>query len=131
MGQTAPDELAIPSATVRPAREAKAELVKAVNHTVGAILLIKQFEYCPNSALHFLVWIEDDLVAVVHKPNWQRETQLTLLCLIEFRSVEARANDVKFCLRERPFHAKYKTVVEVGWIVTAIAVEHQGFGDRA
>jgi hypothetical protein len=37
--------------------------------------------------------------------------------------VEARANDVEFCLCELPFHAKYKTVVEVGWIVTAIAVE--------
>jgi hypothetical protein len=37
--------------------------------------------------------------------------------------MEARANDVKFCLCELPFHAKYKTVVEVGWIVTAIAVE--------
>src|SRR5215467_6100953 len=45
--------------------------------------------------------------------------------------MEARANDVKFCLRERPFYAKYKTVVEVGWIVTTIPVEHQGFGDRA
>jgi hypothetical protein len=37
--------------------------------------------------------------------------------------VEARANDVEFCLCELPFHAKYKTVVEIGWIVTAITVE--------
>jgi len=37
--------------------------------------------------------------------------------------VEARANDVEFCLSELPFYAKYKTVVEVGRIVTTIAVE--------
>jgi hypothetical protein len=29
--------------------------------------LLKQLEYCPNSALHFLVWIENNLVAVAHK----------------------------------------------------------------
>ena len=97
--------------------------MEALNHAVGAILLLKQLEYCPNSALHFLVWIENNLVAVVHKPNWYREAQLTLLRLVEFCSVEARANNVKFCLCELPFYAKYKTVVEVGWIVTTIAVE--------
>jgi hypothetical protein len=37
--------------------------------------------------------------------------------------VEARANDVEFCLGELPLDAKDKAVVEVGWIVTTIAVE--------
>src|SRR5215475_2407197 len=118
MGETAPNELAIPGAAVSPAWKAKAELVEALNHAVGAILLLKQLEYCPNSALHFLVWIENNLVGVVHKPNWYREAQLTLLRLVEFCSVEARANNVEFCLCELPFYAKDKTVVEVGWIVT-------------
>src|SRR5215470_9076646 len=119
MGETTPNELAIPGTTVSPAWKAKAELLEALNHAVGAVLLLKQLEYCPNSALHFLVWIENNLVAVVHKTNWYREAQLTLLRLVEFCSVEARANDVEFCLRELPFYAKDKTVVEVG------------FGDRA
>ena len=97
--------------------------MEALNHAVGAILLLKQLEYRPNSALHFLVWIENNLVAVVHKPNWYREAQLPLLRLVEFCSVEARANDVEFRLCELPFYTKYKTVVEVGWIVTTVAVE--------
>ena len=97
--------------------------MEALNHAVGAVLLLKQLEYCPNSALHFLVWIENNLVGVVHKTNWYREAQLTLPRLVELCSVEARANDVEFCLSELPFYAKYKTVVEVGWIVTTIAVD--------
>jgi hypothetical protein len=96
---------------------------RSVNHAVGAVLLLKQLEYCPNSALHFLVWIENNLVGVVHKTNWYGEAQLTLPRLVEFCSVEARANDVEFCLSELPFYAKDETVVEVGRIVTTIAVE--------
>src|SRR5215470_3956773 len=112
MGETTPNELAIPGTTVSPAWKAKAELLEALNHAVGAILLLKQLEYCPNSALHFLVWIENNLVAVVHKPNWYREAQLTLPRLVEFCSVEARANNVEFCLCELPFYAKYKTIAD-------------------
>src|SRR5215813_956110 len=102
MGETAPNEPAIPGAAVSPAWKAKAELVEALNHAVGAILLLKQLEYCPNSALHFLVWIENNLVAVVHKPNWYREAQLTLLRLVEFCSVEARARHPARCARSCP-----------------------------
>jgi len=55
-----------------------------------------------------------------------RLRQRPLLRSVEFGAVEARANDVQFCLRERAFHAKDKAVVEVGRIVAAISVEHPG-----
>src|SRR6516165_4745621 len=84
MGETAPNELAIPGAAVSPAWKAKAELVEALNHAVGAILLLKQLEYCPNSALHFLVWIENNLVAVVHKPNCTGKRNSPFCALLSF-----------------------------------------------
>src|SRR6516165_5918341 len=126
MGQPTPDKLAIPGTAVRPTRKQKAELVEALNDTVGAVLLLKQFEDRSNSALHFLVGVENDLVAVEYQTNRQRKTQLAFLRLIEFAAVEARANDVQFCLSERALHPKNEAVVEVGWIVAAIAIEHQG-----
>ncbi|MGA8469363.1 MAG: hypothetical protein WB721_11020 [Pseudolabrys sp.] len=81
--------------------------------------------------MHFLVGIENDLVAVKYQTNRQGKTQLTFLRSVEFSAVEARANDVQFCLSERALHAKDKAVVEVGRIVAAISVEHQCLGDSA
>ena len=75
--------------------------------------------------------VENDLVAVKYQTNWQWKTQLTFLRSVEFGAVEARANDMQFCLRECAFHAEDKAVVEVGRIVSAISVEHQSFGDSA
>ena len=84
-----------------------------------------------SGELHFLVGIENDLVAVKYQTDWQWKTQLTFLGSIELGAVEARANDVQFCLRERAFHAEDKAVVEVGRIVATISVEHQCLGDGA
>ena len=44
--------------------------------------------------------------------------------------MEARADDVEFRLGERSFHAEDKTVVEIGRIVAAVLVDHEGPGDR-
>src|SRR6266705_6952885 len=131
MGQPPPDEFAIPHTAVRAARKEKADLVEALNHSIGAVLLLEQREDCPDGALHFLVGIENDLVAVKYQTNRQWKAQLTFLRFVEFSAVEARANDVQFCLRERAFHAEDKAVVEVGRIVAAISVEHQCFGYSA
>src|SRR5271169_4183830 len=97
MGQPTPDELSIPATAIRPTRKEKAELVEALNHSTGAVFLLEQFEDRPDGALHFLVGIENDLVAVKYQTNWQWETQLTFLRSVEFSAVEARANDVQFC----------------------------------
>src|ERR1700682_6234078 len=126
MGQPTPDEFAIPHTAVRSTRKEKTDLVEALNHSVGTVLLLEQREDRPDGTLHFLVGIENDLVVVKYQTNWQWKTQLT------FRgAVEARANDVQLFLRERAFHAEDKAVVEVGRIVAAISVEHQSFGDSA
>src|SRR5215470_1707472 len=131
MGQPTPDEFAIPHTAVRATRKEKAELAEALNHSVGAVLLLEQREDRLDGALHFLVGIENDLVAVKYQTNRQWKTQLTFLRSVEFGAMEARANDVQFCLRECAFHAEDKAVVEVGRIVAAIAVEHQRPGDSA
>ena len=81
MGQPTPDELAIPDTAIRPTRKEKAELLEALNHSVGAAFLLEQFEDRPNGALHFLVGIENDLVAVEYQTNRQWETQLPLSAL--------------------------------------------------
>src|SRR5215471_13544886 len=104
--------------------------MEALNHSVGGVLLLKQFEDRSNSALDLLVWVENDLVAVEYQANRERKTQLPLLRLIEFAAVEARANDMQFGLSERPLHAKDEAVVEIRRIVATVAIEHQGFGDR-
>src|ERR1700730_6965763 len=131
MGQPTPDELAIPDTAIRPTRKEKVELVEALNHSIGAVFLLEQFEDRPDGALHFLVGIENNLVAVKYQTNWQWATQLTFLRSVEFSAVEARAHDVQFCLRKRALHAEDKAVVEVGRIVAAISVEHQCLGDSA
>ena len=97
--------------------------MKTLHHTIGGALSIEKFEDGANRALHFLVGIESNLVAVEYQTDWQREMQLTFLRFVEFSSVEARANDVQLCLSKRAFHAEYKAVVEVGRIVAAIVVE--------
>src|ERR1700736_3704850 len=129
MGQPTPNEFAVPHTTVRATRKEKAELVEALNHSIGAVLLLEQREHRSDGALHFLVGIENDLVAFKYQTNWQWKTQLTFLRFVEFNAMEARANDVQFCLRKCAFHAEDKAVVEVGRIVAAISVEHQSFGD--
>src|ERR1700746_1544646 len=90
MSQPAPDKLAIPGAAIRPTRKQKSKLMETLHHSVGGVLLFKQFEDCSNSALYFLVWVENDFVAVEYQTNRQRKTQLPLLRLIEFTAVEAR-----------------------------------------
>jgi hypothetical protein len=79
MCQSTPDELAIPDAAVRTAWKQKPEFVKVLDHSIGTFILLKQFEDRANSTLHFLVWIEDNLVAIEDQADWQRETQLTFL----------------------------------------------------
>ena len=69
MGQPAPDKLAIPDTAVRPTRKQKSALMEALNHTVSSALLLKQVEDRQYSALHFLVGVENDLVAIEYQTN--------------------------------------------------------------
>src|SRR5215470_17336801 len=129
MSQPAPDKLAIPGAAIRSTRKQKSQLMEALNHGVGGVLLLKQFEDRSNRALYLLVWVENDLVAVEYQTNREKKTQLPLLRLVEFTAVEARANDMQFGLSECSLHAKDEAVVEIGRVVTTIAIEHQGLGN--
>jgi len=51
MGQSTPEQLAIPSTAVRPTRKAKAEILEALDHGVGGTLPLEQFEDGTNGAL--------------------------------------------------------------------------------
>src|SRR5262249_13948994 len=44
MGQPTPDEFAIPYTAIRSTRKEKADLVEALNHSIGAVLLFEQRE---------------------------------------------------------------------------------------
>src|SRR4029077_2999540 len=75
MGQPTPDEFAIPHTAVRSTRKEKTDLVEALNHSVGTVLLLEQREDRPDGTLHFLVGIENDLIVVKYQTNWQWKTQ--------------------------------------------------------
>src|SRR6516162_177726 len=62
MGQSPPEQFAIPGAAVRSTREAKTQLLEALDHAVRAALPFEQFKDHSNGALHFLIGIECDLV---------------------------------------------------------------------
>jgi hypothetical protein len=131
MGQSTPEQFAIPGTAVRPPRKAKAKLLEAPDHGVGTAFSLEQFEDRSNGALNFLVRVERNLIVVENKANRQSEVQLTLLRLVELTSVEARADDVQLCLGERALHSEHKAVVELGRVVTAVLVDYQRAGDGA
>ena len=70
----------------------------------GRALAGEQIEHHAHGAPDFLVGIEHNLIAVPNQPNRQGEAQLTLGSLVEFTSVEARADDVQLRLGEGPLH---------------------------
>src|ERR1700693_6070493 len=131
MGQSTPEQFAIPGAAVRPTRKAKPQLLEALDHAVRAALSFEQFKDRSNGALHFLVRVKCNLVVVKHQTNRQREVQLTLMRFVEFAAVEARADDVQLCLSERALHAEHQAVVELGRVVTAVLLDYQRAGDGA
>jgi hypothetical protein len=131
MGQSPPEQFAIPGAAVRPTRKAKTQLLEALDHAVRAALSFEQFKHRSNGALHFLVGVECNLVVVKNQTNRQGEVQLTLLRFVELAAVEARAEDVQLCLGKRALHAENKAIVELGRVVTAVLVDYQRAGDGA
>src|SRR6266849_4504116 len=131
MGQSPPEQFAIPGAAVRPTRKTKTQPLEALDYGVRTALSFEQFEHRSNGALYFLVRIERNLVVVKNQTNRQREVQFTLVRLVELAAVEARADDVKLCLGERALHAEHKAVVELGRVVTAVLVDYQRAGDGA
>src|ERR1700730_12182360 len=94
MGQSTPEQFAIPGAAVRPTRKAKPQLLEALDHAVRAALSLEQFKDRSNGALLAPSWVKFNLVVVKDQTNRQREVQLTLLRFVEFAAVEARADDV-------------------------------------
>src|SRR5258706_1322245 len=131
MGQSTPEQFAIPGAAVRSTWKAKTQPLEALDYGVRTALSFEQFEHRSNGALYFLVRIERNLVVVKNQTHRQREVQFTLVRLVELAAVEARADDVKLCLGERALHAKHEAVVELGRVVTAVLVDYQRAGDGA
>src|SRR5258708_9700341 len=129
MGQSTPEQFAIPGAAVRPTRKTKTQPLEALDYGVRTALSFEQFEHRSNGALYFLVRIERNLVVVKNQTNRQREVQFTLVRLVELAAVEARADDVKLCLGERDLHAEHKAIVELGPVVTAVlSASHRSGG---
>src|SRR4051794_14302982 len=125
MRQASPDELPVPSASVGASREAQPALLETADNAVGGTFLLEQLEYSMDGSLHLLIGIEDDLVVLEHQSNRQRKAQLTPGGFVELTAMEARADDMQFCLGEGALHAKNKGVVEVGRTVHAILVDHE------
>src|SRR6266436_4873892 len=89
MGQSTPEQFAIPGAAVRPTRKAKTQPLEALDYGVRTALSFEQFEDHSNGALHFLVRIERNLVVVKNQTNRQREVQFTLVRLVELAASQA------------------------------------------
>src|SRR5260370_2395266 len=101
MGQSTPEQFAIPGTAVRPPRKAKAKLLEALDHGVGTAFSLEQFEDRSNCALHFLVGVGRNLIVVKNEPNRQSEGHRPFVRLVHLTAGEARAEDVHLCLGER------------------------------
>src|SRR5690242_16942870 len=82
-----------------------------------------------RTALYFLIWVEHNLVGVIHITHGRGELELTFARLVELAAMEARANDVQLGLCKRALHSKHEAVVELCGVVTAILVDHQRAGN--
>ena len=131
MGQSAPQKLAVPCAAIGAPRKLQTELVEALHDAEGCALLGEQIKDPAHRALDFPIGVEDDLVVFEDEADRQRETQLALGGFIQLAAVEARADDVQLGLRERALHPQDQGVVEVGWIVAPVLVDHESSRDRA
>src|SRR5437867_12777346 len=79
MGQSTPEQFAIPGTAIRPTRKTKTQPLEVLDYGVRTALSFEQFEHRSNGALHFLVRIERNFVVVKNQTNRQREMQLTLM----------------------------------------------------
>src|SRR5260370_24046944 len=68
MGQAAPEQFAVPGASVRPTRKAQAELLEALHHGIGRALSFEQFKYHSNGTLHFLDTIQTNPASLYTTP---------------------------------------------------------------
>src|SRR5260370_18158259 len=69
MGQSTPEQFAIPGAAVRPTRKTKTQPLEALDYGVRTALSFEQFEHRSNGALYFLrprLWQTPSLLA--HAP---------------------------------------------------------------
>ena len=94
MSQPPPNNLSIPHATIRASWEAQTSFLKAAHHTIGSALFRKQSEDCANRALNLHIWIDHNLVVRVDEPNRQRKPELAAVRLVEFTTMEARADNM-------------------------------------
>jgi len=99
-GQATPDKAAIPNSAIRSFWEADLLAGEMMDDAIGAAATAESGEEQANGALHFLVGIDDDPgLVLVSESDRQGETELTLLGLVQFASLEANAEEVKLCLR--------------------------------
>ena len=131
MRQPTPDKLAIPCSTIGSARETQAKLLEALYDAESGTFACEQFEDRPNCALNLSVGIEHDLVFVEDEADRQCEPQIASRRLVELATVEARANDVQLRLGEGALHAEHEAIVEIGWVVHAVFVDHDRTSDGA
>src|SRR5215831_3635673 len=129
MGEPSPNQFAVPGATPLATRKMKTEFVETFDNGISRSFALEQLEDGANRALHFLIGIEHDLVAIIHVTNRQRELELTFARLVELAAMEARANDVQLGLRKRALQTEHQAVVELRGVVAAILVDHQRAGD--
>ena len=69
MGEPSPDQFAVPGTAVCAARKTKTGLVEPFDSGVSDTFALEQLEDGANSALHFLIGIERNLVAIIHTTN--------------------------------------------------------------
>src|SRR6516225_2216921 len=82
-----------PHATIRASWEAQTSFLKAAHHTIGSAFFRKQFEDCANCALNLLIGIDHNFVVIVDEPNRQRKAKLAAVRLVQFTTMEARADN--------------------------------------
>lgn len=133
MDELAPEELAVPNATISTPRKGQAVLLKVPHHAIGAARLPEEGEYQADRILNFDIRIQQHAARIISIDITyrQRKTQFAALGLVAFAALEARADKVQFGLRHGAFEPEQKLVVEIGRIVTAIGIDDERAGQGA
>src|SRR5260370_6505909 len=77
MGQSTPEQFAIPGTAVRPPRKAKAKLLEAPDHGVGTAFSLEQFKDRSYGSLHFMSLVVCNIIVYDNNTNRQSDSQLS------------------------------------------------------
>jgi hypothetical protein len=105
---------------------------EALHDRVRTAFFLEKSKHQLHCPADFIVRIQHDATfVIVGKAHGQRGSQLTLACLVQLAAQEAPAQEMQLGLGHRALQTEQQSVVEIGRVVAAVRVDHQGVRQRA